>query len=59
MKRLIKRIIRELRKPIVLKDTEGVTQVYGGKSADEIEDELSEKFNRRVVVLPCYLSMYE
>lgn len=59
MKRLLNKLIRELRKPIVLKDVEGVTQVYGEKSADEIEDELSEKFNRKVVVLPYYLSMYE
>lgn len=59
MKRLLNKLIRELRKPIVLKEVEGVTQVYGEKSADEIEDELSEKFNRKVVVLPYYLSMYE
>ncbi|XZL95978.1 hypothetical protein ACSXAS_15520 (plasmid) [Clostridium perfringens] len=59
MKMFLNKLIREIRKPIVLKDTEGVTQVYGGKSADEIEDELSEKLNRKVVVLPCYLSMYE
>ncbi|MDK0666922.1 hypothetical protein P5F12_03755 [Clostridium perfringens] len=59
MKRLLNKLIRELRKPIVLKDTEGATSVYRGESIEKLEKDISEKLNRKVVIIPYFLSKHE
>lgn len=59
MKRFLNKLIRAVRKPILFKDTEGVTSVYMGESVEKLEKDISEKLNRKVVIIPYFLSKYE
>lgn len=63
MKRLIKGIIREFRKPIILQDTSGITQVEDLTNRYEIIkrdiEHVSDKLNRNIVIIPADFKMYE
>ncbi|MGU9052029.1 hypothetical protein ACV3XU_10580 [Clostridium perfringens] len=63
MKRLIKRILREFREPIILKDVSGITQVYDDRDRYEaikkdIEN-ISNTLNRNIVIIPIDFEVHE
>ncbi|MGU8888251.1 hypothetical protein ACV3UX_03295 [Clostridium perfringens] len=63
MKRLIKRILREFREPIILKDVSGITQVYDDRDRYEAIkkdiEKISNTLNRNIVIIPIDFEVYE
>ncbi|MGU8149730.1 hypothetical protein ACV3S2_04010 [Clostridium perfringens] len=63
MKRLIKRILREFREPIILKDVSGITQVYDDRDRYEAIkkdiEEISNTLNRNIVIIPIDFEVHE
>ncbi len=56
IKQLIKKILISIRKPLVLKDKTGIPMVFDGENPEEWEDKLTNKLNRKVVILPNFLN---
>ncbi|MGU8264237.1 hypothetical protein ACV3TP_02790 [Clostridium perfringens] len=63
MKRLIKRILREFREPIILKDVSGITQVYDDRDRYEAIkkdiEKISNTLNRNIVIIPIDFEVHE
>lgn len=63
MKRLIKRILREFREPIILKDVSGITQVYDDRDRYEAIkkdiEKISNTLNGNIVIIPIDFEVHE